>query len=291
MTDERFEAAADELYSLTPERFTGRRDELVAEARAAGDRELAGRLAKLRKPTVAAWLVNLLARAEPEQIAQLRELGAELRRAHLQLSGPALRELSRQRGQLTRSLAQRAAALARADGHRVREDAVAAVTRTLEAALAEPQVAATVAAGRLTSAESYSGFGPSGLSAVPELTVVPRGGADSRDEDGGRAEDEQRRGAARSAAEQALAAAQRKADRAAESARDAGEKSTVAAAALAEIEQRIEALHGQLAAAEEEHRFAERAAAVARSGKQDADAALRIALERVRAAQSELDDV
>ena len=56
-------AAADRLYGLTLAEFTPARDALVKEHR--GDKELAARLKALKKPSLAAWVVNLLVRRVP----------------------------------------------------------------------------------------------------------------------------------------------------------------------------------------------------------------------------------
>src|SRR5690242_10980815 len=50
---------AERLYAAEPHLFVAGRDAAVAAARAAGDTRGAAAIAALRKPTVAAWLVNL----------------------------------------------------------------------------------------------------------------------------------------------------------------------------------------------------------------------------------------
>ena len=60
--------AAAELYALAPADFVTRRDVVVAQARADGDRSLGAQVAKLRKPTVGAWLANLLVHEQRAQI-------------------------------------------------------------------------------------------------------------------------------------------------------------------------------------------------------------------------------
>src|SRR5919204_1043552 len=72
---------ADELYGLPLEEFTAARDAAAKELRRAGDREAAGALAKLPKPTPAAWAANQLARSEPELMQELLEAGDALREA------------------------------------------------------------------------------------------------------------------------------------------------------------------------------------------------------------------
>ena len=53
---------AAELYALPPGRFRAARDERAAQAKAAGERDLAAQIRKLARPTVSAWLANQLAR-------------------------------------------------------------------------------------------------------------------------------------------------------------------------------------------------------------------------------------
>ena len=72
-------AAVDELYGADPESFTERRTELAAAARDAGDRAAAKAIAALRRPTRAAWVVNLLSRTDPSGPAKLAELGVDVR--------------------------------------------------------------------------------------------------------------------------------------------------------------------------------------------------------------------
>ncbi len=57
--------AVAELYAGDPEEFTGRRTELAASARDAGEVAAARKITALRKPTRSAWVVNRLVRADP----------------------------------------------------------------------------------------------------------------------------------------------------------------------------------------------------------------------------------
>jgi hypothetical protein len=156
--------ATDELirrmYEAPPDRFVAARAQAIADARKAGDKDTAKRLAALRKPTVAAWLVNLLALRKPELIDELVELSTALRTAQRSLQGDALRELTAQRRQVVSALVASARRLA------VAEDPGAAgklplgeVEQTLTAALAEPEIAEQVRTGRLIRAAAYAGFG------------------------------------------------------------------------------------------------------------------------------------
>lgn len=149
--------AAAELYGNDPEEFTDRRKVLSAAAKAAGDAAAAKQIAALRKPTRAAWVVNRLARTDPAAPARLAALADALRAAEEAKDGPRLRELSATRGQLIDGLAGQALTAAGvADAPAGLRDEV---TATLTAALADPEVAAALAAGTLTRAAQWAGFG------------------------------------------------------------------------------------------------------------------------------------
>src|SRR3954464_12036662 len=111
------DSAVEELYAGSPDDFIERRTALVAQARAAKDRELAKQIGALRRPTRSAWLVNLLAREDADELGALLDLGDALRAAQEQLSGAELRRLSAQRRTAVDGLARRAAALGAEHGH------------------------------------------------------------------------------------------------------------------------------------------------------------------------------
>ncbi len=174
--------AVEELYGADPQAFTERRAELAAAARDAGDKAAAKAIAALRRPTRSAWVVNRLARADPSAPASLAEMAAALRAAQQAGHGPRLRELSAARGALVDALTSQALSLAGVS------DAPPAlrleVSQTLTAALADPGVAADFAAGTLTRAVQWSGFGvlpaagggegePGEVVAEDGATVVP----------------------------------------------------------------------------------------------------------------------
>ncbi|HVE95400.1 MAG TPA: hypothetical protein VNA67_00135 [Pseudonocardiaceae bacterium] len=151
---------AAELYAVEPPLFVAARSEAAREAREAGDRELATTIGKLRRPAVAAWAVNLLARDDAAGLGQLLALGEELREAHQQMRGDALQRLSRQRHDMLAALAGRARQLAADAGHTLGAEAAQQVVQTLGAALADPDAGREVQRGRLVTPLSYTGFGP-----------------------------------------------------------------------------------------------------------------------------------
>src|SRR6478735_3795205 len=111
-------AIADELYGLTLPEFTPARD---ARAKALKGTPLAAPVKALKKPSTAAWVVNLLVRRETEQVEQILTVGAALREAQASMSGDSLRELTRQRRQLTAAVTTQARRVAREAGTKVTE--------------------------------------------------------------------------------------------------------------------------------------------------------------------------
>ena len=161
MADDRVAAAVAELYGADPDAFTERRKALVAAAEEAGEKQAASAIAALRKPTRAAWVVNQLARSDPDAAARMADLAAELRAAEQARDGRRLRELSAERGSLLDGLV--AQALAAAGTPDPPPTLRAEVTDTLTAALADPATAADFATGTLTKAAQWGGFGYAGF--------------------------------------------------------------------------------------------------------------------------------
>ena len=150
---------ADELYRLPPDEFVIARDKRALEFRDQGDRPLGDAVHQLRRPSQAAWLVNLLARERAGELDELLRLGGDLRTAQEQLRGDELRQLSTRRQRVVAALVGTARRLAHEASHPVRDRVGQEVEETLQAALADPQVAAVVRTGRLTSTRRYAGFG------------------------------------------------------------------------------------------------------------------------------------
>ncbi|GAA4593287.1 hypothetical protein BJY16_000921 [Actinoplanes octamycinicus] len=166
------------LYEEPPEGFVATRAAAIEQARAAGDRDAAKRLAALKKPTVAAWVVNLLARKRPDLIGELVELSEALRAAQRELQGDQLRELSQQRRQFVSALVAAARKLAVAAGAGAAKLPLGEVEATLTAALADPEIAAQVRTGRLIRSAAYAGFGE-----VPRPRLRLITGGDAEDEE------------------------------------------------------------------------------------------------------------
>src|SRR6188768_3484779 len=163
---------ADRLYGGSADGFTEARN---AAAREVGDKALAAQVKKLKKPSVAAWAVNLLVRRESTQIDSVLELAESLRAAAEALDGNELRALTRQRRQLTTALASTARSLARDAGVRLTGPVVDQVEGMLTAAMLDEVAAQVVRTGRVVTAFTSTGVSDldvAGVVAVPESLDV-----------------------------------------------------------------------------------------------------------------------
>jgi hypothetical protein len=282
--------AAQQLYALPPGDFVEVRDTLTREARESGDRGLAAAIAALRKPTAVAWLANRLARERAEQLGDFLALGPPLREASATLSGPALRDLSRQRQQLVQALVREARhVVAGQPGPRVSEETARGLEATLHAALADPEAAASVAAGRLSGALSYTGFGaaPTPGSAVPQSP--PRSAAPSSPAK--RASPADRRAAERAKIESDLEQALTAARDAAEARAAAASAATEAATSYADAKAQVATLQDELRELQQRLTDAERTRDRSRSVRDRAGAASQSAeraADRARTAVTDL---
>jgi hypothetical protein len=160
--------AVDELYSAEPDSFLERRSALSAAAKRSGDPAGAKQIAALRKPTRSAFAVNLLARTDPDAVAELLDLGSQLRDAERSVDAKQIRELTTRRRRLIDELTKRAFDILdeRAPSSAIRDEVVS----TLTAALADSDVADQVADGTLVKPARWEGFGFGG---GPDLSLVP----------------------------------------------------------------------------------------------------------------------
>jgi hypothetical protein len=172
-TEDDLDARIDELYAGPPEDFVAARDQLAADLKAAGDAESAKTVKALRRPTVAAWALNQLARQRPEDVQALLDAGRDLRQAQANAmagGGPeALREATARRRAATRTLVDQAGRILSEAGRGAdaQRDAVAG---TLDAAALDEGVGRRLVEGRLEREEAP----PSGLGGLEQLAdVIP----------------------------------------------------------------------------------------------------------------------
>lgn len=171
-----------DLYAQPREDFVTARTALAKEV-AEEDKEAAREIRKLRKPSMAAWAVNRVARAQPEMVTDLIEAGDAVRQAQeraLDGDRSQLRDRVDRRRELVRQLTDEAISLA---GHSHRDE----IDATFEAASIDVEVGELIQRGVLTSAVARpSGFGVlSGMEfgASPATSGSSDDGADSAQAD------------------------------------------------------------------------------------------------------------
>jgi hypothetical protein len=227
------------LYGLPAEEFTNARDALVKALKAEGDKEGAAEVKALRRPTVAAWAVNQVARDRPELVDAVVEAGERLAAAQAGLrkgSGrDELKAAMANRREAVNAATKAAVALAGA-GQR---DAIHA---TFDAAATDEEAAAEVREGRLAKEldppSSFALFGGGPATEVDEDEPEPEPDEPEVDE-AAIAEAEQRLAEARAeveAATDAKADLQRRL-------READERLDAAEQAVAEAKAALKELH------------------------------------------------
>ncbi|WP_246101251.1 hypothetical protein [Streptomyces cyaneus] len=294
------DSVADELYGLRPEEFIAARAARAAAARTAGDRALADRITKLRRPSLSAWASNLLVRERHSEVEPLLRLGEGLRQAHRDLDGAQLRELSRRQRTLINALSRQAGQLAASAGHPISDAARHEVEDTLRAALADPGAAQEWASGRLskpfsatTDFPAVTGFpGATDFPAVTEKATSRRApAAPSPTEPAPPAPPAPRDRKADADRRRRLARARKDADEAArdlrareDEAASASREADVARKHLDQVQQRVSDLTAELQRARDEQRQARSAEQAARDRVRTADRQVREARRRAEAA-------
>lgn len=195
------------LFELPPEGFTEARDRLARDLRDDGDADAAARVRKLKRPSVAAWALNLLVRRHRDEVEELIAAGERLREAQRSvLQGAAresLREASSDRRRLTDALVDRAREVLTEAGHSSSRTHLDRVEQTLQAAALSEEAAEELRRGMLErELEPPGGFEALGVWDVPEpAPLAPRKARAERREAEAR-EAEERAAAAEAEAEQ-----------------------------------------------------------------------------------------
>lgn len=272
-----------ELYRLDPNDFVAARNDLVKRLKTAGDKGLAAEVAKLKRPTPAAWAVNQLARRHREELEELVRLGEALRDAQdgaLAGDDPgAMRQAGRARRDAVARLADQA------DRLLVERGGVAGahagdVTATLEAASLDAEAGAAVLAGRLpTELEPPSGFG------LFDLTVAPAPRLKPEPAPAGEPQTDER---ARREAEAAVDEARRRWEERTAQAKEAVGWVAAGRQVVSEAEAEIARLEDLLTDARRRLRVAARDAELAEDGASRAEHAVAKAAELLRAAEGNL---
>jgi len=297
MADDAFADIANELYELPPDEFTAARNARAKELRGS-DRDLANAVGELRRPSAPAWLVNQVTRHRADELAQLLQLGEQLREAQAEVDASALVALAKERRKVVRALAQDAGELAEELGHPVRGPVLDDVADTLQAAMTDAAASDAVLTGRLTRSLEAIGTEVDLTDAVAAWSgadgAAPSGRPAPHDEVGERRAKKQRkadeaeaakRAAEVAEAEEAASAAEDAADEASARLDDAQAAVTKATSARDELQEALRELEQRLADAEHALAEAERAAD---DREHERDAAVSTA-EAARAAVDERD--
>lgn len=153
------------LLRTPPTGFVAERKRLAAAAAERGEHDDAATILALRKPSMAAWALNVLSARQPELLDELRQLSSTLGAAQHAGDAALLRTLGTER----RSLVARAVA-ATIDAVAEQEvtlsnGVVESVRQSIQAASADADVATRLASGRLTEALTSSGAAWGGAAA------------------------------------------------------------------------------------------------------------------------------
>jgi hypothetical protein len=223
-----------DLYGLPLERFTEERNAEATRLRQDGRRDQAAEVAKLRKPSLAAWAVNQLVRTQQRDVDGLFKAGDALAAAQAGVlagrgDAGSLRAAAEAERAALEALTDKARGLLSAEGHELTPAKLEQVTETLHAAAIDERVREQVRDGCLVRELRHVGLGALAPDASP---APPRAAARRKAPDDGRA-------AERSAARQAEAAARREHERAGRAVAAAQERRDRAADALGEAERSL----------------------------------------------------
>jgi hypothetical protein len=273
----------DDLYGLALERFVPERTALARTLRADGRRDEAAAVAGARKPSVAAWAVNQLVRAQGPAVKELFDAGDALREAQAELlagrgDGSFLRTARERERVAVDGLVNSARGLLTSQGHELSPATLDRVLDTLHAAALDDSAREQVRAGRLQRELRHAGLGLGEATAMaatatppPATAARPKRGAGQgetkpqraeRDEQARRraaeaARAERERAAALRAARSAETTARRRAQRSARALRAAEERREHAVKALDEADEALAAARAEADDAADAHRNAQ----------------------------------
>ena len=156
-----------DLYGLPLDRFVAERGALAKSLRADGKRDEAAEVAKLRKPSVAAWAVNQLVRTQSREVKALFKAGDQLQRAQADLlagKGDAgkLRAAAEREREAVDELTEAARGLLSSEGHELAQATLDRVSDTLHAAALDEDARGEVQDGCLVRELRHVGLGAFG---------------------------------------------------------------------------------------------------------------------------------
>jgi hypothetical protein len=165
----------DELYREHPDGFVAGRNELAKELRAAGERDEAERVKKLRRPSAAAWLINRAALTSPKALAEFAEASQALEQAQTRAlegedeGGVEWRAAAEREREAAAAVVESAVKAATDAGQKTGQRALELVNETLRAAAADPELRERVLRGRVEREQSAATLGTPALTSVQDL--------------------------------------------------------------------------------------------------------------------------
>ncbi|MCU1399779.1 MAG: hypothetical protein JWN62_2888 [Acidimicrobiales bacterium] len=180
--------AARDLYALPPGDFTASRNQLAKSLKAAGDAEGAAVIAKLRRPRLAEWALNQLARTQPEIVARLAaaiHAAQEAQSAAIGGDAAGLRSATTELRQAVGATADAAVRLLSADGGNgegQRDDLNSIIRDLVSSAEPAPLVAGVIGSEALVTPDDLFPGAPdpapsrvkSAPAATPAAAAAPR---------------------------------------------------------------------------------------------------------------------
>jgi hypothetical protein len=155
------EGAVDEVYGSDLDDFVAARNRLAKSLRDAGRRDEADRVAKLRKPSVGAWVLNQLSRTHRRDVDLLLDAGHRLREAQAGVLGGAdkstFEKARKTEADAIRRLTREAEKRLRTRGA-VNSSVLAQIAESLRAAAISPTGRELLARGRFTQPSRSEGF-------------------------------------------------------------------------------------------------------------------------------------
>ncbi|MBV8087572.1 MAG: hypothetical protein JO247_22410 [Chloroflexi bacterium] len=155
--------AAAELYALPLDQFTAARNELAARLKKAKQPREAEAIRKLPKPSLTAWALDQVARAEPALIERLIEAGEALRQAQQALvagqNAAGFRAATDAQKAAIQKVVEAACKRLATDGHPVSKTTEDRLELTLRAASADPEQGDLLRRGVLAEDLNPAGFG------------------------------------------------------------------------------------------------------------------------------------
>ncbi|MDW5593094.1 hypothetical protein VSS74_02010 [Conexibacter stalactiti] len=272
MTD--IESEEEALYVESPDSFVAARDALAKQLRVDGDRAGAARVRALRRPTRAAWAINLAVRQHPDAAQELTDAAGCLGDAQRELlTGGDPSHLREAQARVDAACDTLTAAVPVTDPPTLEK-----IRQTLRAATVDADALADVTSGRLLRERVASGFGDLGGFVPAPREATPHVSAPGKVATSARAVAAATRTGREAAEQTAVEAAER-------AARDAEER------AAQEAEERAAAARrARISQAREQEEAAAAAAADAQRALHDAEAAMAERLAASDAAEARLAD-